>query len=301
MKRFVIHWRIVAVGMILWAVLALGLVTPASADAEMRRTVVGADLTEEQIDSVYLAFGFERGTVPELRLTNAEEHAALSGILEDKVIGTRAISCVYFELLPEGSGLDVRTENISFCTAEMYRNALTTAGITDARLVVAAPFSVSGTAALAGVYKAYEDMTGEALSSDARTAGNQELTLTGELADEIGDEDSARSIVGDLKAMLNETSGMTDEELRETIRGIADKHHVRLTDAQVQQLLDLCRALERLDPNRFTQQVEDVQSTLQKAEDAKEQVGGFLRSVRNFIDAVREFFGRVSELTGGKS
>ena len=257
----------------------------------MRRTVVGADLTEEQIDSVYLAFGFERGTVPELRLTNAEEHAALSGILEDKVIGTRAISCVYFELLPEGSGLDVRTENISFCTAEMYRNALTTAGITDARLVVAAPFSVSGTAALAGVYKAYEDMTGEALSSDARTAGNQELTLTGELADEIGDEDSARSIVGDLKAMLNETSGMTDE----------DKHHVRLTDAQVQQLLDLCRALERLDPNRFTQQVEDVQSTLQKAEDAKEQVGGFLRSVRNFIDAVREFFGRVSELTGGKS
>ena len=79
MKRFVIHWRIVAAGMILWAVLALGLVTPASADAEMRRTVVGADLTEEQIDSVYRAFGFERGTVPELRLTNAEEHAALPG------------------------------------------------------------------------------------------------------------------------------------------------------------------------------------------------------------------------------
>ena len=122
---------------------------PASADAEMRRTVIGADLDETQIETVYRSFGIERGTVPELRLTNAEERAALAGSLDEAVIGTRAISCVYFELLPEGSGLLVRTENISFCTAEMYRNSLRTAGINDAKLIVAAPFSVSGTAAMA--------------------------------------------------------------------------------------------------------------------------------------------------------
>ncbi len=273
---------------------------PASADAEMRRAVLGADLTEEQIESVYRAFGFQRGSVPELRLTNAEEHALLSGMLEDAVIGTRAISCVYFELLPEGSGLDVRTENISFCTAEMYRSALETAGIRDAKLIVAAPFPVSGTAALAGVSKAYEDMTGEALSSEDRAAGTQELTLTGELADELGDEASARSIVDEVKAMLSETAGMTDDEIREAIRGIADEHSVRLTETQVQQLLDLCRMLEKLNPDRFSQKVEDVQSTAQKVENAKEQVGGFLQSVRGLIDTLRGLFEKLSELTGGK-
>ena len=52
------------------------------ADADMRRVVVGADLSEEQINSVYGSFGIQRGEVPELRLTNAEEHAALDGFLD---------------------------------------------------------------------------------------------------------------------------------------------------------------------------------------------------------------------------
>ena len=274
---------------------------PASADAEMRRTVIGADLDETQIETVYRSFGIERGTVPELHLTNAEERAALAGSLDEAVIGTRAISCVYFELLPEGSGLLVRTENISFCTAEMYRNSLRTAGINDAKLIVAAPFSVSGTAAMAGVYKAYEDMTGEALNTEAKTAGTQELTITGELADELGSDDSAQSIIGELKAMLSETAGMTDDEIRETIRGIADEHNVRLTETQVQQLLDLCRALEKLDPERLSQSAEDAKNTLQKMEDAKEKVGGFLQTVKRAFESVKSLFEKLAELTGRKS
>ena len=284
--------------LILMALFAGLLAAPASADAEMRRTVIGADLTEDQITAVYRSFGLERGTVPELRLTNTEERAALSGSLDEAVIGTRAISCVYFELLPEGSGLIVRTENSSFCTAEMYRNALLTAGITDAKMIVAAPFPVSGTAAMAGVYKAYEDMTGEALNTDAKTAGTQELTVTGELADELGSDDSAQSIVGELKAMLNETAGMTDDEIRETIREIADEHNVRLTETQVQQLLDLCRALEKLNPEKLSQQAEDAKNTLQKMEDAKEKVGGFFDTLKRAFESVKGLFDKLSELTG---
>ena len=87
-----------------------------------------------------------------------------------------------------------------------------TAGITDARVVVAAPFEVSGTAALTGVYKAYEDLTGKKLDDLAKAVSTQELTITGELANEIGEMDST-SIVNDLKMMLDETAQMTDEEI----------------------------------------------------------------------------------------
>ena len=171
------------IAMLLAAALLTGLFSCAAcADAEMRRVVLGADLNEEQIAKVYLSFGFPRGEVPELRLSNAEERAALSGYVADAVIGTKAISCVYLELLPQGSGMDVKSENISWCTPDMYTNALTTGGIADARVKVAAPFSVSGTAALAGIYKAYEDMTGKKLDELAKDVSTQELTITGELA-----------------------------------------------------------------------------------------------------------------------
>lgn len=271
----------------------------ASADAEMRRVVIGADLSEEQIQQIYQLFGFSRGSVPELYLTNVEERAALDGFVEPAVIGTRAISSVYLELLPQNSGMSITTENISWCTAEMYLNALTTGGITDAKIAVAAPFSVSGTAALAGVYKAYEDMTGQKLDDQAKTVSTQELTITGELANEIGSADST-SIVKELKSMLNQTVVMSDDELRSTIRRIAEQYHVQLTDTQVQQLLDLCRALEKLNPDALGKRVNDIQNTLEKVSDAKDQVVGFFQTIRNVFDAVRSFFERINSLFNGR-
>ncbi len=142
-----------ALSLTLALVLLLALAVPAFA-AEESRVVLGADLTEEQIKTVYKLFGVERGSVEELFVTNAEERSWLQGLVDESVIGKNAISCVYVRLLGEGSGLSVETYNISWCTAEMYKNALVTAGVTDAKIVVAAPFEVSGTAALTGVYKA---------------------------------------------------------------------------------------------------------------------------------------------------
>ena len=193
------------------------------------RAVIGADLTAEQAAEVYKFFGMSRGSVIELSMTNAEERTYLEGYVDDEVIGTRSISCVYVELLPEGSGMEVTTSNITWCTGEMYIGALATAGITDAKIIVAAPFEVSGTAALSGVYKAYEDMTGQKLDDIAKLVSTQELTITGELAEEIGSMDSA-SIVSDLKLMLDETRNMSDEEIIREVELIAQQYNVKLTN-----------------------------------------------------------------------
>ncbi len=284
------------ISFVLAAVLLLGAgCGPVFADAEMRRVVIGADLTDDQVNAVYSVFGLVRGEIPELRLTNAEEHAALDGYVEEAVIGTRSMSCVYLELLPLNSGMNVITQNISWCTPDMYRNALLTAGIQDARIAVAAPFSVSGTAGLAGIYKAYEDMTGQKLSAMAKDAGTQELTITGELANEIGSADST-SIVNDLKAILNETVSMSDEEVKQTIRRIAGNYHVNLTDSQVQQLLSLCRSLEKLDTEGLTEKVGSLQETIEKVSDAKDNVVGFMQTLHRAFGAVKSFFDRINEI-----
>ena len=285
--------RICSVFLVLMLLLSLPLA--AHAETTQSRAVIGANLEPQQIGDVYNMFGVRRGDVIELTMTNAEERKYLEGYVDESLIGTRSISCVYVELLPAGSGMSVTTSNITWCTGEMYISALATAGITDARIIVAAPFEVSGTAALSGVYKAYEDMTGMKLDDLAKAVSTQELTITGDLAKEIGSMDSM-SIVNELKLMLNETQKMSDQEIRQAIIEIAARYNVSLTDTQIDQLISLCRSLEGLDPEQLKQRVEEVQGTLQKVSEAKTKVVGFAQTVKKVVDSVTGFFNRISDL-----
>lgn len=274
-------------------ILALCLLAPlctaAAADGGTARAVIGADLNEEQTAGVYAAFGVERGSVTELTVTNADEREYLDGLVDSGVLGTHAISCAYVELLPEGSGLEVTAENVNWCTPEMYVSALATAGITDARVKVAAPFAVSGTAALTGVYLAYEDITGEELSEEAKRVSSQELTVTASLSDSIGSLGSVE-IINELKLLLDETRDMTDEELRAEIARIAAEAGVELNGSQVGQLVTLCRALEKLDPDALREKVQSVQETLQSLGAALEKAGGFFQRVMDAVSSVIDFF-----------
>jgi uncharacterized protein YpuA (DUF1002 family) len=285
--------KIISLMLVLVVIMSIALT--AYADGNQSRTVIGADLTDEQIASVYSVFGINRGDAIELTLTNAEERTYLEGYVDSSVIGTRSISCVYVELLPEGSGMSVTTSNINWCTGEMYVSALATAGITDANIIVAAPFEVSGTAALSGVYKAYEDMTGQKLDDVAKLVSTQELTITGELAAEIGSMDST-SIVNELKMMLDVTKDMTDDEIRAEIGEIASRYNVSLTNTQVEQLLSLCRSLEGLDGDALKARVEEVQSTLNKVAAAKNNVVGFVQGVKNVVTSVSSFFDKIKDI-----
>lgn len=272
--------------------LLAGAVPALAVDAGEARAVIGANLTDEQIADVYKNFGISRGDVTELRVTNADERKYLSGYVDDSVIGTNSISCVYIEVLDEGEGLDVTTSNINWCTSQMYVSALATAGITDAKIIVAAPFEVSGTAALTGVYMAYEDITGEKLDETAKLVSTQELTLTAELADKIGSYDSVE-IVNELKLLLGETRNMTDEQLRAEIVSIASDLGVTLTDTQINQLISLCRSLEKLNPDELKAKVESVQNTIAKLGQAKETVSSFLTGVKNVWNSIVDFFKNI--------
>ena len=282
--------------LLLAAVLLVSASSAVWADGDSR-VVLGADLTEEQIATVYRLFGVERGSVEELTVTNAEERSYLKGFVDDKVIGKYAISCVYVELLEEGKGLSVETYNVTWCTSEMYKNALATAGVRDAKIIVAAPFEVSGTAALTGIYKAYEHITGDTLDETAKAVGTQELTITGELAEEIGNLDATEIVTG-LKEVLGETVKMSDEEIRREIVRIAGEYNVTLSDRQIQQLIDLCRSLEGLDAESLRERVVEAQETIKKIGEAKDKAVGFYEKLSQFFSSASDFFSQVKALFG---
>lgn len=273
--------------------LALTLGVPALAvDAGEARTVVGADLTQSQIDEVYKTFGIARGDVKELTVTNAEERDYLEGIVSESVIGTRSISCIYIKVLAAGSGLTVRSSNISWCTNEMYQAAMLTAGITDAEVTVTAPFAVSGTAALTGVYKAYEDITGKTLEMQNKETAAEELVITAELADAT-DSAAALSIINELKLILDEISGMTDEQLHDEIVRIAASYGYTLTEEEIARIISLCRSMQGLSVDELQSRISSFQDTVEKLSGAVESVSGFGAKVAAFFNSIAEFFAKL--------
>lgn len=252
------------------------------------RVTMGADLTAAQRQAVYADFGIPEGSVKELTVTNKEERAYLEGLVPDRKIGSVALSCIFIQALPAGSGLSIQIHNINYCTKEMYESALNTAGIVDARVIVSAPFPVSGTGALTGAYKAYEDITGQTLNDLAKALGAEELVLTGELAEYVGSE-QAVEIIAELKAMLDRTVGMSDAEVKKEMDQIAVNYGVQLTDSQRNQILKLVRKFEGLSTEELQQRLVGLANTAKKANTAMQTVTRVYESVATFFSTVGDY------------
>lgn len=284
------------ISLILAALFGVCLIMPAAMAATIapgeQRITMGADLSDAQRASIYEFFGVERGTIKELTVTNSEERSYLEGLIPDERLGRVALSCVYITVLDAGSGIKVETNNINWCTEQMYINAMITAGIADASVKVSAPYPLSGTAALTGIYKAYEDITGEKLDEDAKAAAAEELITTGELAEFIGSEEATR-LINELKKILNNIKSMTDDEVRAEIRRIAAQCNISVTDSQVQQLLTLCRTLQNLDVENLQSRLLGWLDTVDKLSSVSSWFAKIWRSVLEFLTSIfGGFFGK---------
>ncbi len=284
------------ISLILAALFGVCLIMPAAMAATIapgeQRITMGADLSDAQRASIYEFFGVERGTIKELTVTNSEERSYLEGLIPDERLGRVALSCVYITVLDAGSGIKVETNNINWCTEQMYINAMITAGITDASVKVSAPYPLSGTAALTGIYKAYEDITGEKLDEDAKAAAAEELITTGELAEFIGSEEATR-LINELKKILNNIKSMTDDEVRAEIRRIAAQCNISVTDSQVEQLLTLCRTLQNLDVENLQSRLLGWLDTVDKLSSVSSWFAKIWHSVLEFLTSIfGGFFGK---------
>ena len=134
-----------------------------------------------------------------------------------------------------------------------------------------------------------ESITGKKLDETAKQVGSEELAVSSELANEIGDEDTS-AIVNDLKAILDQTRNMSDEELRGTIESIASDYNQNLTEEQIQKLIDLVRALEKLDTNALMERVNSVKDALHHLSDVQNTAHNFTEKLKSFVATIVEFF-----------
>ena len=278
---------------LLAVILALGF--QVTAQAEGRSVVaLGADLNAEQRAVVLGLLGLSEEALADctvIGITNDQEHQYLDAYLDASIIGTRSLSSVKVTPLKEGSGLSITTHNISYCTISMYQNALVTAGLGDAEVVVAGPANISGTAALIGAVKAYEVLTGEAVAENVLETATNELVVTGELGEALGDSQEASEIIAYIKQLILQSNADSEEEINSIIQDTISKFELDLSEDDVNKVQELMEKFSKLDVdvNALGQQAQELYEKIQDMDLQvdSEKVGNFftnlLREIMNFL------------------
>lgn len=266
-----------------------------------RYIAFGQDLKAEEKQKVLDGFGISSSDLENyktIEITNQEEHDYLGEYIDASVIGSRALSSVMVVKTEPGSGIQVETKNINYCTSGMYCNALVTAGLEDAQVTVAGPFNISGTSALVGAMKAYSVMTGEDISESTMDAATDELVTTAELADSIGDSEKVEQLVAAVKQQVFEEQLSSPADIRNAVESSAGALGLKLSEEDIDNITDMMEKVSKVDVdvNAIKEQASDIYNKLKDSgidfsqvdtEGLAEKVGGFFS---NIFDAIKDFF-----------
>lgn len=251
---------------------------PMVAKADNSKVVtLGANLSDEQKKSMYEYFGTSSDKVETIEVTNADERKYMEGIASEEQIGTRTYSCSYVE--PTGSGgVQVKVANLTFVTSSMIASTLLTSGVENCNVVAASPIEVSGTGALTGIMMAYESASGEKLSEDQKAAATEELVTTGELANEVGQQE-ATNLMNEVKQDVIE-DGLTDpDDIKDAVEDAAKDINITLTDEQMAKIVSLMENISQYDYD-----VKALKKTLENLEGKDEGFfAGLWSSIKGFF------------------
>ena len=273
-------------------------------DASKSIIALGADLSAEQRATVLSLMDVTEADLANYQvvtITNDMEHQYLDAYMDASVIGSKSLSSVKITPAESGHGVLVTTKNINYCTTGMYRNALLTAGVSDADILVVGPTEISGTAALIGAIKGYEAMSGESVSDTTLDTAINELITTGEIAMQDADSQDIEELIAFVKAKVAAGGLDSDDQIRSAIEEGEDKFGVTLTEDEINQIIAIMQKINQLGlyPNVLVAQAEDLYSKFGKdflknldtdaiaKEVAKSAASGFFAKIG---DAIKGFF-----------
>lgn len=259
---------------------------------------LGSDLKDEERATVLDLMGITEEQVENfdvIEVTNEEEKQYLGEYLDSSVIGSRALSSVLVVKQKDGYGITVDTHNINYCTQGMYCNALITAGIENAQVIVAGPFEITGTAALVGAMEAYSVMTGEEITQETMDTAVNELVLTGNLAQEVGDSQKVEELMAMVKQKVIEGKLDSPEEMKAAIKDAAEQLNLDLTDDQIENVSNLMGKMSKIDidADALKNQAQDLYN---KLNDLGVDTDGILSGISSFFES---FFAALEEFFAG--
>ena len=158
-------------------------------------------------------------------------------------------------------------------------------------LSMAAPVSAAGA-------DEFAERLGPLLSGGAEALADwledQAKGLAPELRETLRDADT-ENLFADLKELIGETEGLDDDALRARIVEVTESHGIHLVDRQIEQLMRLCRAMEKLDGEALRERGDDLREALEELK-APGGLRGLWQSIRG---GLRRLWAGLAETVSG--
>ena len=189
-------------------------------------------------------------------------------------------SSAMIEKAGQGNGINVHIldyqgrNNITTITADQYKNAALTAGISDANIYVTSAVPIDGSGALAGVYAAY-NKTGENLNQNQVNAAQDEMNtlskITKENKDKSGYSDAQlnNAVAGAKQEMGKIGSNVSDSQIHDIVNNQININHLGdvINNNQKQQIINVLievRDSGALKNHKFKDQADALSKNIKK-------------------------------------
>lgn len=249
---------------------------------------LGNDLTSSQKEDMLNEFGVSKNdedvTVINITVDDIREQLGL-GPATSTSSKSNSYSSSYVKIEKSGYGIKVATNNLTEVTGTMLQNALLTSGITNADVKASSPFPVTGTAALAGILKGFEDATGEELSLNQKEVAKEEIGVTNSLSNatkEDGDtlgKDEAALVINEIKTQVIKDSPKTDIAIDRIVTNVFNNYNINLTSEEKSEVVTLMSNINNLDfdysemKNSLKQMTDSIKESLNEAGKNLEESG----------------------------
>lgn len=178
-----------------------------------------------------------------------------------------------------GSGINVHIlpynghNNITAITANQYKNAALTAGISDADIYVTSATPIDGSGALAGVYAAYAK-NGDSLNQSQINAAQNEMNTLSSITqqnkgkDGYSDAQLNNAIAGAKSEMAKQGQNISNSQIRDIVNNQININHLgdTINNNQKEQIVNLLIQIKNsgaLKDKNFQQQASQVADQIQ--------------------------------------
>lgn len=313
MKKFIT----LLTAMLLSVVAMISFTKPVLADDDTPVVTLGTSLTDAQKQGTLktLTAPLNGGNYQTITVTGSDLVKYLNPSGDNFTTSSGVWSSAMIQKTSSGSGINVKIldydgkNNITTITANQYKNAALTAGISDANIYVTSAIPIDGSGALAGVYAAYAK-NGNALNQKQVNAAQDEMnTLSGITQDNknkkgYSDAQLNKAVAGAKNEMAKQGQNITDSQIRDIVNNQININHLgdTINNNQKNQIVNLLieiRDSGALKDGNFKQQASKLSSQIQNG--AKNIFNKFNTQenrnwLQNLWDQIVKFF---SGLFGG--
>ena len=313
MKKFIT----LLTAILLSVVAMISFTKPVLADDDTPVVTLGTSLTDAQKQGTLktLTAPLNGGNYQTITVTGSDLVKYLNPSGDNFTTSSGVWSSAMIQKTSSGSGINVKIldydgkNNITTITANQYKNAALTAGISDANIYVTSAIPIDGSGALAGVYAAYAK-NGNALNQKQVNAAQDEMnTLSGITQDNknkkgYSDAQLNNAVAGAKNEMAKQGQNITDSQIRDIVNNQININHLgdTINNNQKNQIVNLLieiRDSGALKDGNFKQQASKLSSQIQNG--AKNIFNKFNTQenrnwLQNLWDQIVKFF---SGLFGG--